>query len=209
MQQMFKEGVFNMQYGRVHCLSCNLKCEILPLKEFRSTQCLNTKICVWPAVNFLFKDGLEFLINSVDVVFRDSGFIFIDFSWKNIRIFINEGWIDYLEGTEMKIVLLSDKKMMPLAAWYVRSEPRILEVIFIQQKVKELKASLQKVFVGLPLQKQAVRALKKAEKEVLYLTLNNFSVAEISVEMNLDKKIVYNLRQRIESKMGMKIRRFI
>ncbi len=198
-----------MQYGRVHCLSCNLKCEILPLKEFRSTQCLNTKICVWPAVNFLFKDGLEFLINSVDVVFRDSGFIFIDFSWKNIRIFINEGWIDYLEGTEMKIVLLSDKKMMPLAAWYVRSEPRILEVIFIQQKVKELKASLQKVFVGLPLQKQAVRALKKAEKEVLYLTLNNFSVAEISVEMNLDKKIVYNLRQRIESKMGMKIRRFI
>lgn len=198
-----------MQYGRVHCLSCNLKCEILPLKEFRSTQCLNTKICVWPAVNFLFKDGLEFLISSVDVVFRDSGFIFIDFSWKNIRTFINEGWIDYLEGTEMKIVLLSDKKMMPLAAWYVRSEPRILEVIFIQQKVKELKASLQKVFVGLPLQKQAVRALKKAEKEVLYLTLNNFSVAEISVEMNLDKKLVYNLRQRIESKMGMKIRRFI
>lgn len=198
-----------MQYGEVHCLSCKLKCEILPLKEFKSTQCFNTKICVWPAVNFLFKDGLAFLISSVDVVFRDSGFIFVDFSWKNIRAFMNDGWIDYLEGTEMKIVLLSDKKMMPLATWYVRSDPRILEVIFIQQKVNRLRASLQKVFVGLPLQKQVVRALKKAEKEVLYLTLNNFSVAEISEKMNLDNKVVYNLRQRIESKMGMKIRSFV
>lgn len=198
-----------MQYGRVHCLSCNLKCEIIPLKEFRSTQCLNTKICVWPAVNFLFEDGLTFLINSVDVVFRDSGFIFVDFSWKNIRAFLAEGWLDYLESTKMKIILLSDKKMMPLAAWYARSEPRISEVIFIQQNVNRLKLSLQKVFVGVPLQKQIVRTLKKAEKEVLYLTLNNFSVAEISVKMNLDKKAVYNLRQRIESKMGMKIRRFV
>lgn len=198
-----------MQYGRVHCLSCNLKCEIIPLKEFRSTQCLNTKICVWPAVNFLFEDGLTFLINSVDVVFRDSGFIFVDFSWKNIRAFLAEGWLDYLESTKMKIILLSDKKMMPLAAWYARSEPRISEVIFVQQNINRLKVCLQKVFVGIPLQKQIVRILKKAEKEVLYLTLNNFSVAEISVKMNLDNKTVYNLRQRIESKMGMKIRRFV
>ena len=57
--------------------------------------------------------------------------------------------------------------------------------------------------------KQAVRALKKAEKEVLYLTLNNFSVAEISLKMNLDRKAIYNLRQRTESKMGLKIRRFV
>lgn len=198
-----------MQYGAVHCLSCNLKCEILPLKEFRSTQCLNRQICVWPAANFLFKDGLISLINSVDIVFRDSGFIFVDFSWRNVRAFMNEGWVDYLGSTEMKIILLSDKKMMPLAAWYARSEARIAEVIYIHQKVNRLKLSLQKVFVGVPLQKQAVRALKKAEKEVLYLTLNNFSVAEISLKMNLDRKAIYNLRQRTESKMGLKIRRFV
>lgn len=98
---------------------------------------------------------------------------------------------------------------MPLAAWYARNESRISGVIFIQQNVNRLKVSLQKVFVGLPLQKQAVRELKKAEREVLYLTLNNFSVAEISLKMNHGNKATYNLRQRIESKMGLKTRRFV
>lgn len=198
-----------MQYGGVYCLSCNLKCEILPLKEFRSTQCLNRQTCIWPAINFFLETGLLSLINSVNVVFPVSGFIFVDFSWRNIRAFMNEGWVDYLGGTEMKIILLSDKKMMPLAAWYATGEPRISEVIYIHQKVDRLKLSLQRVFIGLPLQKKAVRALKKAEKEVLYLTLNNFSVDEISLKMNLDKKAIYNLRQRVESKMGLKIRRFV
>lgn len=195
-----------MQYGRVHCLSCSLKCEILPS---RSTQCLNRQICIWPAVNTPLKTGLISLINSVDVESPASRIIFVDFSWRNVRAFMNERWIDYLGSTEMKIILLSDRKMMPLAVWYARSEPRISDVIFIQQNVTRLKASLQKVLVGLPLPKQAVRGLKKAEKEVFYLTLNSFSVAEISSKMNLDKKTIYNIRQRIESKMGLKIKGFI
>lgn len=198
-----------MQYGEMHCLGCNLKCEILPSKEFSSTQCLNRQICIWPAVNFFFEAGLKSLINTVDVIFPVSGFIFVDFSWRSIRFFMDERWIDYLGCADMKIILLSDKKMTPLAAYYSLNEPRVSGTIYISDDINKLKTSLRKVFVGQPLVRQAVRSLTRSEKEILYLTLSNYSVADISRELVVDTKSVYNIRQRLEGKLGVKIRRFL
>jgi len=199
----------NMKYGGVCCLGGNIKCGMLPLKESQPTQCLNREIYIWPAVNFLFEAGLKYLIDSVDVIFPVSGFIFVDFSWKNFRSFIDDEWVDYLGKSNMKIILLSDKKMASLAAYYAMNEPKISEVIYIHDDASKLNISLRKVFIGLPLRSKNVRSLTKGEKEILYLTLSNYSVIDISKKMIIDTKSVYNLRQRTELKLGVRIREFI
>lgn len=195
-----------MRYGNVHCQSCSIKCKILPAQEFRASQCLNSMVCIWPEVNSFFCVGIESVINSIRVITSLSGFVFVDFSWRNIDFFIDDGWGEYLASTGMRVVLLSDKRMAPLATYYKQNEGSISDVIYLSEGGDSLLINFGKIFIGLPLFHRVGKTLTKKEKDVLYLTLKQKKVTEIVDEMSLDAKSVYNIRQRIESKIGMKIR---
>ncbi|MEQ0076985.1 hypothetical protein ABLV31_27230 [Klebsiella sp. CN_Kp118] len=132
----------------------------------------------------------------------------MDFSWRNIHFFMNDEWVEYLASTNMKIILLADVKMAALANYYKQTEKRVTEVLYLSEGLGATLINFRKVFIGLPLFRRSGRALTKKERQVLYLTLKHKGVADISTEMSLDVKAVYNIRQRIESKIGMKIRRF-
>lgn len=201
-------GTFIMHYGATNCISCNARCEMLPSMEFRSTQCLAGRICMWPAANFPFEEGLRSMINSVNVIFSDPGFIFVDFSWRNINFFMKDGWINYLEKVAMKIILISDRKMMALAAFYELTEPK-LKVISAEGGTNYLKLLLQRVLSGRPLPRVNTRPLTDIEKDVLYMTLNNYSVVDIAKKKFVDIKCIYNTKQRVENKLGIKIRRLL
>lgn len=197
-----------MKHGNVLCQSCSVKCQILPEQEFSASQCLNSKVCIWPRVNFFFEVGVSSLVNSISIITSSEGFIFVDFCWRNIHFFMNEEWIEYLASTNMKILLLADVKMAALANYYKQNEKKVTEVLYLSEGLGGTLINFRKVFVGLPLLRRPCRALTTRERQVLYLTLKHKCVADISTEMSLDIKSVYNIRQRIESKIGMKIRRF-
>lgn len=197
-----------MRHGEVHCQSCSIQCRILPTQEFSASQCLNARICIWPEINLFFEAGIRSVINSVEIITSSTGFVFVDFSWRNIRFFINDEWIEYLHSTKMKVVLLSDQRMAPLAAYYKQSGVGILEVLYMSEGLSANVINVRKLFTGLPLFHRSRRALTKRERDVLYLTLSQRKVADIAEEMSLDAKSVYNIRQRVENKIGMKIRRF-
>lgn len=197
-----------MKHGNVLCQSCSIKCQILPEQEFSASQCLNPKVCIWPGVNVFFEAGVRSLINSISVITSSEGFVFVDFSWRNIHFFMNDEWVEYLASTNMKIILLADVKMAALANYYKQNEKNVTEVLYLSEGLGATLINFRKVFIGLPLFCRSGRSLTKKERQVLYLTLKHKGVADISTEMSLDVKSVYNIRQRIESKIGMKIRRF-
>ncbi|ELW1649010.1 LuxR family transcriptional regulator [Enterobacter oligotrophicus] len=199
-----------MQYRELRCLSCSIKCEILPLEKYRSSQCLNGKICIWPETNFMFQNGITSIINSMDIISSVAGFIFVDFSWGNIHAFLNDRWIEYLAQTKMTIILVSDQKMAPLAAYYDWNDRHVSGCIYVSDGISSLTTSMRKLFFGQAiLRTKNKKALTSKEKEVFLLTLNNYQVADISKRMLTDAKAIYNLRQRIEYKLGMKIRRYL
>ena len=197
-----------MKHGNVFCHGCSVKCEILPEQEFRASQCLNTRVCIWPEVNVFFDVGVRSVINSIGIITSSAGFVFVDFSWRNIRFFMCDEWVEYLAGTNMKIILLTDIKMAALANYYKQNEKRVSEVLYLSEGLRMTLINFRKLFIGLPFFRRYGRTLTKNEKDILYLTLKNRGVFDISTQMSLDVKSVYNIKQRVESKIGMKIRRF-
>lgn len=197
-----------MKHGVVHCQGCSVKCKILPEQDFRASQCLNSRVCIWPEVSVFFDVGVRSIINSISIITSSSGFVFVDFSWRNIRFFMNDEWVRYLASTNLKVILLTDKPMTALANYYKKNEERVSEVLYLSEGLGTALMNFKKIFIGLPLFRMCGRILTKKEKEVLYLTLKNKGVSDISTEMSLHVKSVYNIRQRIEGKIGMKIRRF-
>jgi hypothetical protein len=121
---------------------------------------------------------------------------------------MNDEWVEYLASTNMKVILLTDIKMTALANYYKQNEMGISEVLYLSEGLGSTVINVRRIFTGLPLFRRCGKALTKKEMDVLYLTLKQRKVPDISTEMSLDVKSVYNIRQRIESKIGMKIRRF-
>jgi DNA-binding CsgD family transcriptional regulator len=121
---------------------------------------------------------------------------------------MNDEWVEYLASTNMKVILLTDIKMAALANYYKQNETRISEVLYLSEGLGTTLINVRKIFTGLPLFRRYGKSLTKKEMDVLYLTLKQRKVSDISTEMSLDVKSVYNIRQRIESKIGMKIRSF-
>lgn len=64
-----------MKHGNVFCHGCSVKCEILPEQEFRASQCLNTRVCIWPEVNVFFDVGVRSVINSIGIITSSAGFV--------------------------------------------------------------------------------------------------------------------------------------
>ena len=61
--------------------------------------------------------------------FSNSGFIFVDFSRYNIRLFTNEKWIEYLIKTGLRIVLIADRLAQPLALYWKHRCQQIISII--------------------------------------------------------------------------------
>jgi hypothetical protein len=80
---------------------------------------------------------------------------------------MDEEWIDRLSSAYMKIILPSNKKMTPLAAYYGLNESRLSGVIYIPDSIRKLKVSLRRVFIEQPLLRQTVRPLTNNGKDIL------------------------------------------
>ncbi|WP_124990528.1 hypothetical protein [Klebsiella pneumoniae] len=63
------------------------------------------------------------------------GCIFVDFSISHLRFFTNERWIDYLIETKLKIVIVCDKYLKPLANYWFKHSKDIFLVIYQQDRL--------------------------------------------------------------------------
>jgi hypothetical protein len=88
-----------------------------------------------------------FLINK-HYNFSNSGYIFVDFSRYNIRLFTNDKWIEYLIKTGLRIVLIADRLAQPLALFWKHRCQQIVSIINTSDTRDEIEKKIQLSFLG-------------------------------------------------------------
>ncbi len=112
----------------VHCISCDLSCQLFPDSAVRVQYCHNAAFSIWPDGNAFLKKGFieKLLLDRHNHL--SSGFIFVDFSFPNLRRFTDLQWADSLANSGMHIVLISDRSLTPLANYWILKSNKIQEL---------------------------------------------------------------------------------
>jgi hypothetical protein len=168
------------------------------------------EIAIWPGSNYFLRTGLKFIAQScLDVDIR-KGYIFVDFSAPNLRFFTNSEWINTLRTTSMRIVLICDSIMEPLAEYWRLREKRIYTAIYTDYNITKIveMLTLSAFFSRM----DATRRINRLDKKEVFhidLSLQGLSPSEMSQVLNLPVKKIYNIKQGINRKLRKDIERIM
>ncbi|WP_346459008.1 hypothetical protein [Pantoea agglomerans] len=104
------------------------------------------------------------------------------------------------------LIIVSDRHMEPLAAYWQKEDLRIQTVIYADLSLEEINRQIQGCYFGLKSEvRKKVNALKQDEVRFLDLAMNGLSLPIIAREMGIEVKRVYNIKDAIRRKMGISL----
>jgi len=107
------------------------------------------KIAVWPGNNPLMtKAVLSLAAGRYESVFC-KGCIFIDFSVNNIKLLTNKEWLQPLKKTGLSLILVSDRHLQHLAAYWQLRDMSIVNVIYPAASLDEIKKAINGCYYGI------------------------------------------------------------
>ncbi|RRF11097.1 helix-turn-helix transcriptional regulator [Klebsiella pneumoniae] len=121
-----------------------------------------------------------------------------------MRFFTNERWIDYLIETKLKIVIVCDKYLKPLANYWFKHSKDIFLVIYQQDR---LTLACEKLKRDLSISATPSLAESHSELEfaVLSALISGDGCLQLADELNVDIRTIYAAKRRAEKKMGADI----
>ncbi len=192
-------------YGRINCMSCPSQCELKPNASLRVSFCQDYCFCTWPEGSGYFSLGIMEGLLKQNYNNLYLGCIFVDFSISHLRFFTNERWIDYLIETKLKIVIVCDKYLKPLANYWFKHSKDIFLVIYQQDRLTLACEKLKKRFIY---QRDAFfggESLSELEFAVLSALISGDGCLQLADELNVDIRTIYAAKRRAEKKMGADI----
>ncbi|QZN95267.1 hypothetical protein [Symbiopectobacterium purcellii] len=192
-------------FNGLSCVSCQFRCELLPFPSLRTINCIKEQFCVWPESNYYLSIGLVDVVANSKYNYMGGGFVFVDFSLANIKIFTNARWLDYLARSGLRLILVSDKLMEPLAAYWKQRDDRIFSVLYTSDGYENILKSIDKIYLRKINATRARGKMTEKEVSVLFLVLNGCSLKEIAGELQIGSKRLYNIKYSIERKLGVKL----
>lgn len=192
----------SMLKKEIHCISCDKSCLAFSGKSVCSLYCEYLPFAVWPEVNIYFKSGVteKFLLKYKNYLL--SGFVFVDFSFVNLRYFVDPGWVDLLIRTKMHIVLIVDKKMHSLANYWLVNRPEIRGVIYSSDPDEVVDYKIKKLFRGEYANRKVGETLNRTEYSLLSHFISGRGLKEIVELEHLKPKEIYVRKLRLENKLG-------
>lgn len=133
------------------------------------------------------------------------GFVFVDFSLANIKIFTNARWLDYPTRSGLRLILVSDKLMEPLAAYWKVRDDRIFSVLYTSDGYENILKSIDKIYLRKMNATRVRGRMTEKEVSVLFLVLDGCSLKEIAGELQIGSKRLYNIKYSIERKLGVRL----
>ena len=191
------------------CQSCALKCEILPQRMVKSANCLNGQVSIWPNSNMFFTDGLLDMLKSTRAIIIGKGYLFVDFSYYNIKYFLNTDWNARLVSSGLTVILVTDRYLKALALYFQSINPGIKEVLSSTDGVIVFRRRLEYFLSGRSISTRSYGKINYTELQVLKYLIKGMSVQEIASRTYTTDKRIYNLRSSIERKMGITIKRML
>lgn len=168
------------------------------------------EISIWPNSNYFLYAGLKAIDDLCFDVDLKKDYIFVDFSSSNLRYFTNSTWIEILKSTDMKIILICDSIIEPLAEYWRIREKRIFSVIYADYKINKIMdiLTLSKYYSSIPCHRKTKR-LEKKEVSHIDLSIRGLSPIMISKALNIPVKQVYNIKQTIKRKLKKDINKIM
>jgi DNA-binding CsgD family transcriptional regulator len=189
----------------IRCLSCELSCQLYPDSTVRSQYCNRSFFALWPEGNHFLKTGIieKILLGKKNHLTK--GFIFVDFSFPNLRLFIDPLWVDRLASSGMRIVIISDRSLLPLANYWMLKSGKIQGVIYADDDDTVLEKKINSLFTGQLAHLKRGSVLNYTE----FILLNRFmlgsSIQQIMQQDQISIKKIYVCKLRLENKIGHKI----
>ncbi|EER1716048.1 hypothetical protein GBE07_004599 [Escherichia coli] len=157
---------------------------------------------LWPGRNYFLQRGLmeEYMHYSNFMLFNS--FLFVDFSITNIRYFLEQECFDHLSAADMKIIIISDKILMPLANYYIKKCDGIDSIIYADSNSIDIKHRFERIFSGRSANVRRGGTLNEAEFSLLKLLLSGSGFKKIHKTEKLNMNNIYTHKSRLEKKMG-------
>ena len=187
---------------RINCLSCQYHCEIKSNSTIRMHNCFEDRYAIWPDKNLYLSIGVINRLIKRYHNFTHSGFIFVDFSYYNIREFTNYQWIEALAKSGMRLILISDQIMQPLATFWQQSYEKISCVINVTDDEEQINKKISRAFNGHRDYAIAKNKLTSFEVAVLDLMMSEYSVVQIADFLSVKDKKVYVAKRNLQRKIG-------
>lgn len=193
----------------LRCISCELSCQLFPDSAVRVQYCNNAAFAIWPDGNVFLKKGIieKLLLDNQNYLSR--GFIFVDFSFPNLRRFADLQWIDRLSNSGMHIVLISDRRLTPLANYWLLKSNKIQGIIYSYDDDTVQQQKIHRLFTGRLANSKRGRSLNYTEFILLKYFMAGISIQQIIRIDNIDIKKIYVHKLRLENKLGHSIHKII
>ena len=193
----------------VRCISCELSCQLFPDAAVRAQYCHRAAFAVWPEGNDYLKKGIveKLLLNNHNHL--SHGFIFIDFSFPNLRLFTDPQWVDRLTQSGMHIVLIADRILAPLANYWLSKSNKIQGIIYSNDSDEVQHQKIRRLFRGHLANSKRGRSLNYTEMVLLKRFISGVSIQQITRIDNIDVKRIYVYKLRLEDKLGLSIHKIL
>jgi hypothetical protein len=123
----------------------------------------------------------------------------------NLRWFIGQEWVDRLSETGMKVIIIADRVMAPLANYWLKKWKGIQGIIYADDPVSTIKYKFDKVFSGRTANLPQGKTLNDAEFSLLAHIFSNVDWQKIHKHHELSVNDIYIRKNRLEKKLGCNI----
>ena len=193
---------------KMHCIGCEHSCQIYPEAVIRSQYCGQASFAIWPEGNRYFQQGIvtKLLLENNRL---SCGFVFVDFSLPWLREFVSPNWIDNLIKTGMRIVIIADSHLRPLANYWVTRSNKIHGILYAGDEEAIQRMKVRRLFTGrLALDRQG-RMLNYTEFILLSRFMSGICTQGIISIDKIETKKVYVHKYRLEKKLGFTVQQLI
>ena len=190
------------KYEDFFCIGCEHKCNFNFRTSIKMHNCIEDQYCIWPNKNIFFNIGVECMLISTHHNLVRAGFIFIDFSYYNIRMFTHSRWINEVKKIGLRIIIVSDRFMRPLAAYWQKNNEDILCIINASDTLGEINRKITLAFNGRRVFESYRGKLTSLEMCVLDMLLREYSVNQMADLLSMKDKKIYDAKRNLQKKVG-------
>lgn len=188
--------------NKVNCMGCSFNCSLDPENKMEEFLCEDRQLAVWPDLNYYFKRAIHDLVFKELTCYLSQGVIVVDFSVDNILFFINEKWTKKLHDSGMKIVLLSEQNMLPMANFWMAHSGFTWSVVEVENSLPNVIDKIKRIMQGRQLHCRRTPSLTEHEMGTLRLLAQGKSSQDIACIMSCDTRSVYRFQSSLCKKFG-------
>ena len=186
----------------VKCIACGLNCRIEAESKIERSLCAERKFAVWPDKNYFFKRAVNDLVFRELTCFVPEGIIVVDFSLDNILYFLNKDWAEKLNATGLKIILVADRSLLPMANFWMQRYEFSWSVVAVNGNLSNLLKKIKRLMLGRSIHCRRTPSLTESEMRTLRLLAAGHSSQDIARIMACDPRSVYRFQYSLCKKLG-------